>query len=166
MLLSINQIVGNVKRQFNEDLKSKRLSRSDECIMKTIFSISTKYHKTYCNPKLSTLQKILYDRYKIKIAERTLRLHLRILEAKQYLIVRKKVTRLKSGQILGMPNLYFVTRKMRNFLKGIVKQTAIWISKDISLMRNIFLNFQERSVEMYIYAHQKYGGKQFFEQTA
>ncbi len=166
MLVSIKQIVGNVKRTTNRELQCKRLSRVDECIMKTVFSISVKYHKTYCNPKLATIQKILRERYKIRIAERTIRLHLRILEAKQYLIVRKKVTRLNTGKILGMPNLYFITRKMRNFLKGIIKQTAIWISKDISLLRNIFLSFQERSVETYIYAHRKYGGEKFFEKTA
>ena len=148
MLTSIQSVLKNYKKSNEKELQKKRLSRSDECIMKIIYSISTKYHKTYCNPKLDTIIEILQTRYHIRIKQRTLRWHMRILEAKKYIVVRKKVTRLRTGQILGMPNIYFVTHKLRKFIKGIIKQSAIWVAKETILMKDLFKKFDKLTIEI------------------
>lgn len=136
--------------------RKKQLSRTDESIMKIIYSIANKYHNPYCNPREKTILQTLQMRYKIKISIRNLSYRLRTLEAKGYLITRKVCGRTKEGKIYGRANYYFITRKMKRFLKGIIKQAAIWISKDNSLLKDTFNNFKSETIELYQYAHQKY----------
>ena len=156
MLVSVGSMAETIRRTEDKEKRHIQLSRKDETIIKIIYSIANKYHETFCNPKLKTIMDIAKRRYKITISERNLRLHMRTLEAKGLLIVRKSCGRTPDGTFIGKPNFYFVTAKMRKFLKGIIKQTAIWISKDNSLLNKVFDNFRSTTIELYQYAHKKY----------
>lgn len=156
MLVSVGSLAETMKKTEDREKKHKPLSRKDETIIKILYSIANKYHNTFCNPKLKTIQQFAERRYNTTMSERNITYHLRILEAKGYLIVRKSCSRLKDGTFVGRPNYYFVTKKMRRFLKGLIKQTAIWISKDNSLLNKVFDNFRDTTLELYKYAHEKY----------
>ena len=150
MLVSVANVAKTIKRGVDPEMRNKNLSRKDEAILKTIYSIANKGKKQFCTPKLQTIQRILKKRYQINIAERTLRLHLRILEAKRYLIVRKMVGRTRNGTFIGRPNIYFITSKMRKFLKGMIKQMTIWISKDKTLLNKIYEGMNKETVKIFI----------------
>ena len=150
MLISISDVAKNMKKMVDPQYRKKDLSRKDEAILKTIYSIANMGNKAFCTPKLSKIQELLKKRYKMQVAERTLRLHLRILEAKRYLIVRRMAGRTKRGTYIGRPNIYFITKKMRKFLRGMAKQITIWFSKDKSLLNGLFKEMEQKTVDLFM----------------
>ena len=104
----------------------KKMSRSDEAILKILLAIAGKYGKWYAVPFQLTILKILKKRYDINISLRNLNYRLSYLEMNGWFDRRRRFVQDKWGRYHGRSTLFLLSLKTKRFLRGMIKQSLIW----------------------------------------